>query len=567
MTTHGGIALVERALSYADRPAIVDAGVTYSYAQLLDASEQVARGLLAAVNAHDLAGERVCFMVGPGFDYVAVQWGVFRAGGVAVPLCVSHPAPELAHVLDDAKPCLVVADAEHTPKLSALAEERRFGLYDPQALRAETAVRHRPEHSREQPSPAEHASEQRRRAQRAQPAAQDAREQGLRAAAPQPAAHAVQPIAAQTASDSLPEIASDRPALLIYTSGTTGKPKAAVTTHAIFTAQMSSVAQAWELTPSDRILHVLPLHHLHGVLNALGSLLFAGGCVEFMPRFDALAALQRFRRAPALTLFMGVPTIYAKLVQTAHTALSDDERADLRAKLAQLRVMISGSAALPITLLKQFEALSGHVLLERYGMTELGMALGNPLHGERRPGTVGVPFPGVEARIVDEHGRPVPDETQGELQIRGPNVFAGYFGRPEATAQSFTDDGYFRTGDVAIRERGYFRLLGRESVDIIKTGGFKVSALEIEEVLREHPAIAEVAVVGIPDPEWGERVAAHVVLQPGAELDLEQLRSFGKERLAPYKVPSRLRCEPALPRNVMGKVHKPSLVASWPTPG
>jgi malonyl-CoA/methylmalonyl-CoA synthetase len=243
--------------------------------------------------------------------------------------------------------------------------------------------------------------------------------------------------------------------------------------------------------------------------------------------------------------------------------LSADDRADLRAKLSQLRVMISGSAALPVSLLKQFEALSGHVLLERYGMTELGMALGNPLHGERRPGTVGVPFPGVEARVVDEQGRALPDETQGELQIRGPNVFAGYFGRPEASAQSFTPDGFFRTGDVAIRERGYFRLLGRESVDIIKTGGFKVSALEIEESLREHPAIAEVAVIGLPDPEWGERVAAHVVLEPGAELDLEQLRSFGKERLAPYKVPSRLRCEPALPRNVMGKVHKPTLLASW----
>ena len=513
MSTHGSIALVQRAISYADRPAIVDAANTYSYAQLLDASACVAGGLLtafsdanAATRANDLAGERVCFMVAPGFDYVAVQWGIFRAGGVAVPLCVSHPAPELAHVLDDAKPCLIVADREHTAKLAPLAEARALQLLAPEALRA----------------------------------------------SPLPAA--------------LPEIPSDRPALLIYTSGTTGKPKAAITTHAIFAAQLSSIVAAWELTASDRILHVLPLHHLHGVLNALGSVLYAGGCVELMPRFDALAALQRFRQTPALTLFMGVPTIYAKLVQAAETELSEAERADLRAKLSQLRVMISGSAALPVSLLKQFEALSGHVLLERYGMTELGMALGNPLHGERRPGSVGVPFPGVEARIVDEQGRALPDDTQGELQIRGPNVFAGYFGRPEASAQAFTEDGFFRTGDVAVRERGYFRLLGRESVDIIKTGGFKVSALEIEEVLREHPAIAEVAVIGLPDPEWGERVAAHVVLQPGAELDLEQLRSFGKERLAPYKVPSRLRCEAALPRNVMGKVHKPTLVASWAVP-
>jgi malonyl-CoA/methylmalonyl-CoA synthetase len=507
MSTHGGIALVERAISYADKPAIVDAAKTYSYAQLLDASARVARGLLAAKSdATDLESERVCFMVAPGFDYVAVQWGIFRAGGVAVPLCVSHPAPELAHVLDDAKPCLVIADREHAPKLSVLAEARGLRVCDPEALRA----------------------------------------------SPLPAA--------------LPSLASERHALLIYTSGTTGKPKAAITTHAIFAAQLSSIVQAWELTPSDRILHVLPLHHLHGVLNALGAPLYAGGCVEFMPRFDPLSVLQRFRQAPALTLFMGVPTIYAKLVHSAETALSPAERAELRGQLAKLRVMISGSAALPVSLLKQFEALSGHVLLERYGMTELGMALGNPLRGERRPGSVGVPFPGVEARIVDEHGQALPDETQGELQVRGPSVFAGYFGKPEASAQAFTADGFFRTGDVAIRERGYFRLLGRESVDIIKTGGFKVSALEIEETLREHPAVAEVAVIGLPDPEWGERVAAHVVLQPGAKLDLEQLRSFGKERLAPYKVPSRLRCEAALPRNVMGKVHKPTLLASWADP-
>ncbi|HTU57494.1 MAG TPA: acyl-CoA synthetase [Polyangiales bacterium] len=578
MSTHGGIALIQRAISYKDQPAIVDAGHTYSYAQLLEASARVAHGLLAAKSdAADLASERVCFMVAPGFDHVAVQWGIFRAGGVAVPLCVSHPAPELAHVLDDAKPYAIVADREHAPKLTQLAEARGLQLLAPESLRASPLPAARP-NAPHAPQMLDAAQPSRTGASAHNPTArvgESRRELPLTAdtrllrdaEAQDRAAEVTEPVDGMPLMAALPEIAGERHALLIYTSGTTGKPKAAITTHAIFTAQLSSIVEAWELTPSDRILHVLPLHHLHGVLNALGSLLYAGGCVEFMPRFDPLAALQRFRQAPALTLFMGVPTIYAKLVQTAETSLSADERTDLHAKLSRLRVMISGSAALPVSLLKQFEALSGHVLLERYGMTELGMALGNPLHGERRPGSVGVPFPGVEARIVDEQGRALPDETQGELQIRGPNVFAGYFGRPEASAQSFTADGFFRTGDVAIRERGYFRLLGRESVDIIKTGGFKVSALEIEESLREHPAIAEVAVIGLPDPEWGERVAAHVVLQPGAELDLEQLRSFGKERLAPYKVPSRLRCEPALPRNVMGKVHKPTLLASWSAAG
>ena len=496
------IALIDQALNHADRPAIVDAGQTYSFAHLLEASARVAAGLLAARACADLAGERVCFMIAPGFEYVATQWGIFRAGGVAVPLCVSHPAPELAHVLDDAKPSLVVADREHVEKLRELCQVRRLQLQEAAGLRA---------------SP--------------------------------PAA-------------ALPALAGDRHALLIYTSGTTGKPKAAITTHAILEAQMTSIVQAWELSPRDRLLHVLPLHHLHGVLNALGAPLFAGACVEFLPRFDAQAVLERFRADPPLTLFMGVPTIYAKLAQSAEE-LPAAARSELREKLSRLRVMISGSAALPVSLLNQFEALSGHVLLERYGMTELGMALGNPLHGERRPGTVGVPFPHVEARIVDEDAQALPDGAQGELQIRGPNVFAGYFGKAEATREAFTADGFFRTGDVAIRERGYYRLLGRESVDIIKTGGFKVSALEIEEVLREHPAIAEVAVIGVPDAEWGERVAAHVVLRAGKALELDELRSFGKARLAPYKVPSRLRCESALPRNVMGKVHKPSLAQLW----
>jgi malonyl-CoA/methylmalonyl-CoA synthetase len=229
--------------------------------------------------------------------------------------------------------------------------------------------------------------------------------------------------------------------------------------------------------------------------------------------------------------------------------------------------MVSGSAALPVSLLAQVQELSGHFLLERYGMTEIGMALGNPLHGERRAGSVGVPFPGVEARIVDERGNAVGEDVAGELQIRGPNVFARYFRKSEATQSAFTEDGFFRTGDVAIRERGYYRLLGRESVDIIKTGGFKVSALEIEESLREHPAIAEVAIVGVADPEWGERVAAAVVLQPAAALTLDELRSFGKARLANYKVPSLLRVFDALPRNALGKVQKPPLKALFAADG
>jgi malonyl-CoA/methylmalonyl-CoA synthetase len=499
MSWESGIALVARAESHRDDIAILDARGSHTYAELLEASARIASGLLEGRD--DLACERVCFLVGPGFDYVATQWGIFRAGGVAVPLCVSHPVPELVHVIDDSEPVALIADGEFEARLAPLASTRKLPLVTPASL-------------------------------------------------------------LQSQARALPEIDPGRPAMLIYTSGTTGRPKGAISTHAILAAQLQSIVTAWQMAPSDRLLHVLPLHHLHGVLNALGAPLYAGASVEMLPRFDAAQVIEHFMSSSELTLFMAVPTIYERLTRAAE-ALPANERAALRDRLSRLRLMVSGSAALPTSLLRRFEAISGHVLLERYGMTELGMALGNPLHGERRAGTVGLPFPGVEARIVDEHGVELPDERSGELQIRGPNVFAGYFRSTDASAVSFTEDGWFRTGDVAIREDGYYRLLGRASVDIIKTGGYKVSALEIEETLREHPAIAEVAVVGVADAEWGERVAAAVVLHPGRELALEELRTFGKERLASYKVPSLLRCLDALPRNAMGKVQKPPLAAWW----
>jgi malonyl-CoA/methylmalonyl-CoA synthetase len=220
--------------------------------------------------------------------------------------------------------------------------------------------------------------------------------------------------------------------------------------------------------------------------------------------------------------------------------------------------MVSGSAALPVSTLQRWKEISGHVLLERYGMTEIGMALSNPLRGERVPGSVGTPLPGVAVRLVESHGEPVPPGTPGEIEVRGPGVFAEYWGKPEATREAFRD-GWFRSGDTAVVENGIYRILGRTSIDILKTGGHKVSALEIEEALRQHPAVAECAIVGIPDAEWGERVAAAVALRDGHALDLHSLRSWTKELLAAHKVPSRLLVLETLPRNAMGKVMKPVL--------
>jgi malonyl-CoA/methylmalonyl-CoA synthetase len=331
-----------------------------------------------------------------------------------------------------------------------------------------------------------------------------------------------------------------------------------VSTHGNIQAQAETLVSAWGWVPEDHILNVLPLHHVHGIINILTCALWVGAICEILPKFDAAEVWQRLE-AGDLTLFMAVPTIYARLIQ-AWDAAPTARQAVMSAGCAELRLMVSGSAALPVSTLEKWRQISGHTLLERYGMTEIGMALSNPLNGPRRPGFVGNPLPGVEIRLVDESGQPVEAGLPGEIQVKGPAIFLEYFRRPEATQQAFRD-GWFCTGDTAVFEAGAYRILGRNSVDIIKTGGYKVSALEIEETLRTHPAIQECAVVGIEDPVWGERVCAAIVPLGETILTLEALRDWGRERLAPYKLPSRLLCLADLPRNTMGKVTKPQVAA------
>jgi malonyl-CoA/methylmalonyl-CoA synthetase len=359
--------------------------------------------------------------------------------------------------------------------------------------------------------------------------------------------------------------------LLVYTSGTTGGPKGALHTHRSLAAQVDALLEAWGWTAGDRIANVLPLHHVHGIVNVVCCALAAGARCELLPSFEPAAVWERFA-AGELTVFMAVPTVYSRLL-SAWEAAGAERRARWSEGARSLRLMVSGSAALPVSMLERWEAATGHRLLERYGMTETGMILSNPLAGERVPGSVGTPLPGVDVRFagggepcdegpdpeITDPESPDPDARRGEIEVRGPALFAGYWGREAATREAFTDDGWFRTGDVGLLEHGRYRLLGRSSDDILKTGGYKVSALEIEETLRAHPAIAEVAVVGVADQVWGQRVAAAVVLADGATLDLEELRGWGKERLAPYKVPTLLRVIDALPRNALGKVTKPAV--------
>jgi malonyl-CoA/methylmalonyl-CoA synthetase len=485
--------LFDRAAAHAERVAIVDAAVAHKYGELQDRSARIASQLLTGPG--DLAEQRIAFLVSPGFDYVATQWGIWRAGGIAVPLGLSHPTPELEYVLDDTQAAAVVVQPALVDRVADAAQSRSVRLLE----------------------------------------VGDAMAGELR---------------------ELPWLTAARRAMILYTSGTTGKPKGAVSTHANIQAQVTALVEAWQWTAEDRILHVLPLHHVHGIINALTCALWAGATCEMMPRFDAEEVWQRLAGGD-ITLFMAVPTIYAKLIAAWDQAPPSRQEQWSRG-CGSLRLMVSGSAALPVTTLEKWQSITGHVLLERYGMTEIGMALSNPLRGERAPGHVGTPLPGVEVRRIDEQGRPADDETPAELEVRGPAVFLEYWNNPAATREAFRD-GWFRTCDVTVVEDGKYRILGRNSVDILKTGGYKVSALEIEEVLRDHPDIRECAVVGVPDDEWGQRVAACIVPGDAAHLTLDALRSWTRERLAPYKAPSLMMVVDALPRNVMGKVQKPAI--------
>jgi malonyl-CoA/methylmalonyl-CoA synthetase len=496
------IPLIIRAEEHNEKTAIATTDGAFTYRDLLHTSSQIATSLLQ--NTEDLQEQRVAFLIPPGFEYVATLWGIWRAGGIAVPLCVSHPRPELEYVITNSGASIIVAH----PNFEAILRSRSVSAGESLA-----------------------------------------QEHNLRFI-----------LTSETLPSNigrLPDIDITRRALILYTSGTTGKPKGVVTTHQNIQAQVTSLITAWEWTSDDRILHILPLHHIHGIINVLTCALWAGAECEMLSKFDAQTVWKRICDGD-LTLFMAVPTIYVKLIAAWETA-SKERQKSMSEGCAKMRLMVSGSAALPVQVLEKWQTISGHFLLERYGMTEIGMALSNPLHGERLSGYVGKPLPEVEVRLVDENCELVPGGTPGEIQVKGPGVFLEYWQNPQATAKAFQDS-WFRTGDTAVVENGNYRILGRMSVDIIKTGGYKVSALEIEEVLRSHPDIQECAVVGIADLEWGERVCAALVLQGSQPLTLEAFRSWAKERLAVYKVPSQILIVEELPRNAMGKVTKPTVV-------
>ncbi|QUR68548.1 acyl-CoA synthetase [Mycobacterium spongiae] len=348
-----------------------------------------------------------------------------------------------------------------------------------------------------------------------------------------------------------PEPSPDSVAMVVYTSGTTGLPKGVQVSRRAIAADLDALAQAWQWTADDVLVHGLPLYHIHGlVLGLLGSLRVGNRFVHTgkpTPAGYAQAAAEC-----GGTLYFGVPTVWSRVV-------GDPPAAEA---LKPARLLVSGSAALPVPVFDKLVELTGHRPIERYGTSETLITLSTRADGERRPGSVGLPLAGVDIRLVDEAGTAVAHdgETLGQIQVRGPTLFEGYLNRPEATAEAFDAGGWYRTGDVAVVEGdGMHRIVGRESVDLIKSGGYRIGAGEIETVLLGHPDVAEVAVVGLPDEDLGQRIVAYVV--GSASVDTDGLINFVAQQLSVHKRPREVRVVDALPRNALGKVLKKQLLS------
>ncbi len=461
-------------------------------------------------------GKAVGVMAHPGAEYCAAMLAAWRLGWIAVPLSPSHPIGELTHAIREARVEIVFVTDNLLDKVADLGRSCPV-----RAVRyIDDVPRDRDDASRD-----------------------DDLTKG-------------------------PEPEPDDGALVIFTSGTTGAPKAALHTHASLAAQIDSLTKAWGWTGADKIFHALPLNHVHGIVNAWMCAHAVGAEVTFCAKFSATewwrsVADRNDGTHTTTTIFMGVPTMYVRLIQSYDAVESEERRRRMSAGASRLRLCVSGSAACPVPVAERWsEIAGGKELLERYGATEIGMALSQPPAGRRVPGRVGHPLPGVRVKLVG-----------GELRVKGPGVFGGYVGRPEATAACFDELGFFITGDATEYDENLgYRIMGRTSVDIIKHGGYKLSALEIESAVLEHPGVGECAVCGVPDDVYGEIVGC--VLAPGPASDgapvspppdAEELRAFLKDRMASYKAPGVVVVVDAVPRNAMGKVNKRSLVGLFGT--
>ncbi|XP_061723757.1 malonate--CoA ligase ACSF3, mitochondrial [Cydia pomonella] len=553
----GAVPVFRRALLFPSRVALQDEVGIYTYAGLHQAASQLSQEI-----STQLAGDcekTICYMCGNNASHVIVQWAIWMSGNIAVPLTPLHPPEMLKYFVQDSTASLVICTNEYENILRPLTKDMKKPLLVTGKDKEITAQLYQPNNS-------------------------------------------------FSSKEEVTDVGrsnlwyGEKDALLIYTSGTTSKPKGVVWTHSMLSAQIASLHQAWRYSRQDVVLHALPLHHIHGQLNSMLSTLAVGGRLRMLPSFVPHTVWARLlgmgeREEAKVTVFHGVPAMYARLAADHEKMFQTPKTAEyVKTTLQRMRLMCAGSAPLPESLFHKWEQISGQRLLERYGMSEVGMALSNPYRpiSARAVGCVGMPLPGVAARIainVDGELKPVvtvtapPIDTkisleqssltskdtkdtwttaevtrhmdtdcQGELLLKGPGVFSRYYNR-DRKSDDFTPDGWFRTGDTASFSDN-FRILGRTSVDIIKTGGYKVSALQVESAILEHPRVADAAVLGIDDPSYGEVVSAVVVLKDQATMTLQELKEEASKRLAPYQVPRKLLVVKEMPRNVMGKLDK-----------
>ncbi|KAL2338062.1 hypothetical protein Fmac_012508 [Flemingia macrophylla] len=426
---------------------------SYSYKQLFSSAQKISNLLCGGdVKVGNLGGARIGIVAKPSAEFVAGMLGIWLSGGVAVPLAISYPEVELLYVMHNSDVSAILSTEDHSELMQNVANKSSSQLFHLPPVLNKSSEKSREEHSQNG-------------------------ENGID----------------RIFLDNIGRLSED-PALILYTSGTTGKPKGVVHTHRSILAQVQTLTKAWEYTSADKFLHCLPLHHVHGLFNGLMAPLYAGSTVEFLPKFSVRGVWQRWRESyptdgskadDAITVFTGVPTIYSRLIQGYH-AMDPELQATSAYAAKNLRLMMCGSSALPQPVMQEWEAITGHRLLERYGMTEFVMALSNPLKGERKPGTVGKPFPGIQIKIISDEDGGNENTGTGELCVKSPSLFKEYWKLPEVTKESFTDDGFFKTGDaVTTDEDGYYIILGRTNADIIKAGGYKLSALEIESVIIE----------------------------------------------------------------------------------
>lgn len=444
-------------------------------------------------------GDRVAVCLPKSLPAIELHLAACRMGAVSIPLNPAYSAPELEYLLEDSRARVLVTTRRHLGQAGA------------GALAVDSPTR-------------------------------------IVAVDPD---SFPRPLPDSTVSLDEVKLSHESPALMLYTSGTTGHPKGALMSHGSLTANIDMLGQAWQWSSDDVLLHVLPMFHVHGLLVALHGALHAGASAVVRAAFDAGTVLRDLRRKDC-TVFMAVPTMYRRLL----AALGDSEL-DLR----HMRLLTSGSDRLPTEVFDAIEARLGHRVVERYGMTETGIMLSNPVDGARIAGQVGLPLPGVEMRIVGQQtGMPCDRGEVGELQTRGAHLFMGYWNDPDKTRGAFTEDGWFRTGDLGLRDsRGRFELKGRMT-DLIITGGFNVYPTEVEHVLARHAGVSQCAVAGVPDADWGEAVTAFVV-RADQSTSSEELIRHCRTSLAAYKSPKRVVFVDALPRNAMGKVQKQALVA------